>query len=511
MSEFLQVFQERNNELVSSLLEHIEITLIALFFSVLIAIPLGIYLTRHKRIAEGIIGIASVVQTIPSLALLGILIPIFGIGKVPAIIALVAYAILPILRNTYTGIKEVDPSLIEAAHAMGMNPRKRLIKVEIPLAMPVIMAGIRTAMVLIIGTATLAALIGAGGLGDIILLGIDRNNANLILLGAIPAALLAILFDYLLKKFEHLSHKKSLISIGMIAVLAFVIIVIPFIGNQNQKIVIAGKLGSEPEILINMYKILIEEETDLKVELKPGLGKTSFVFNALNSGSIDIYPEFTGTAISEFLKETAKSTDREEVYQQAKEGLLERFDMALLEPMQYNNTYALAVPIDVADQFGLETISDLQGVEDNIKAGFTLEFTDREDGYLGIQDLYGIQFSNLVTMEPKLRYVAVESGEINLVDAYSTDSELRQYDLKVLEDDQQLFPPYQGAPLLRDETAKEYPEIVAALNKLAGKITDDEMREMNYQVNVEGKSPFDVAEEYLEKEQLIFQSNLSNQ
>lgn len=285
--------------------------------------------------------------------------------------------------------------------------------------------------------------------------------------------------------------------------MALVILIPPVIGHQDEKIVIAGKLGSEPEILINMYKILIEENTDLSVQLKPGLGKTSFVFNALKSGSIDIYPEFTGTAIAEFLKETANSTSREKVYEQAKDGLLKRFNFVMLEPMEYNNTYALAVPSDFAEQYGLETISDLKGIEDQLKAGFTLEFSDREDGYKGIQRLYGIQFPNLVTMEPKLRYVAVESGEINLVDAYSTDSELRQYNLKVLKDDKQLFPPYQGAPLLREETAERYPEIVKALNKLAGRITDDEMREMNYQVNVEGKNPYEVARSYLEEENLL--------
>ncbi|WP_432681237.1 osmoprotectant update ABC transporter permease/substrate-binding subunit OpuFB [Bacillus velezensis] len=503
MTVFTQVFQERRDELFWALLEHIQISLIALILAAIIAIPIGIYLTRHKKIAEGLIGITSVIQTIPSLALLGILIPLFGIGRVPAIIALVAYALLPILRNTYTGIKEVNPPLIEAARAMGMNSIKRLIKVELPLAMPVIMAGIRTATVLIIGTATLAALIGAGGLGDIILLGIDRNDTNLILLGAIPAALLAILFDFLLKTFENLSYKKAFVSMGVTGILTLAIIVAPLIGHQNEKIVIAGKLGSEPEILINMYKLLIEDETDLQVELKPDLGKTSFVFNALKTGSVDVYPEFTGTAISEFLKETAKSTNREEVYNQAKDGLLKQFNMVMLKPMQYNNTYALAVPIDFANQYGIKTISDLNGIEDKVKAGFTLEFSDREDGYKGIQALYGIHFPTLVTMEPKLRYTAVKSGEINLVDAYSTDSELRQYNLKVLKDDQHLFPPYQGAPLLKKETAKKYPEIVKALNKLAGKITDDEMREMNYQVNVKGENASEVAKEYLQENGLI--------
>ncbi len=503
MSSFMKIFQDRKEELVTALLEHIELSFIALFFAVLIAIPLGIFLTRRKRMAESIIGITAVLQTIPSLALLGLLIPLLGIGKVPAIIALVVYALLPILRNTYTGIKEVDPSLKEAARAMGMNGRQQLMKVELPLAMPVIMAGIRTGMVLIVGTATLAALIGAGGLGDIILLGIDRNNSALIVLGAVPAALLAILFDLLLRRFEHLSFKKSASVIGVIAVAALLIIIIPFAADGKKKeLVIAGKLGSEPEILINMYKVLIEENTDLKVELKLGLGKTSFLFNALRSESIDIYPEFTGTVISEFLKEKAVSTDRKEVYEQARAGLLEKFDLTLLEPMKFNNTYALAVPEQFADTYGIGTVSDLSTLTDKIKAGFTLEFSDREDGYVGVQKLYGLTFPSMKTMEPKLRYAAVESRDINLIDAYSTDSEIEHYKLVVLEDDKNLFPPYQGAPLMRKEIAEQFPEVVDALNQLAGKITDDEMREMNYKVNVDGVSPEKVAKEFLEKENL---------
>lgn len=504
MANFLDVFSERKGQLLASLVEHIQISFIALFFAVVIAIPLGIYLTNKKKIAESIIGISAVLQTIPSLALLGLLIPLFGIGKVPAIIALVVYALLPILRNTFTGINEVDPSLKEAAMAMGMNTRKRLVKVELPLAMPVIMAGIRTAMVLIVGTATLAALIGAGGLGDIILLGIDRNNTALIILGAVPAAILALVFDFLLKRLELLSFKKTITALRIISVVALLMIILPLLNfKEKEEIVIAGKLGSEPEILINMYKLLIENETDLEVQLKPGLGKTSFVFNALKSGSIDIYPEFTGTAISEFLKEEAINNKQEDVYNQEKDGMMNKFGMVMLSPMKYNNTYALAVSKQIADTYHLQTISDIKPIQETIKAGFTLEFNDREDGYLGIQKRYGITLSNITTMEPKLRYQAIESGNIDLLDAYSTDSEIRQYNLHVLADDQQLFPPYQGAPLLRKETLDKYPEIETALNKLANQITDDEMREMNYQVNVEGKNIEEVAREYLIKAGLL--------
>ncbi|MGE7837232.1 osmoprotectant update ABC transporter permease/substrate-binding subunit OpuFB [Viridibacillus arvi] len=504
MTNLVDVFNERKGQLLASLLEHIQISFIALFFAVVIAIPLGIYLTNKKKIAESIIGISAVLQTIPSLALLGLLIPLFGIGKIPAIIALVVYALLPILRNTYTGINEVDASLKEAAMAMGMNTRKRLVKVELPLAMPVIMAGIRTAMVLIVGTATLAALIGAGGLGDIILLGIDRNNTALIILGAAPAALLALAFDFLLKQLESLSFKKTVTSLSTISVIALLMIFLPLINiNEKEEIVIAGKLGSEPEILINMYKLLIEDETDLNVQLKPGLGKTSFVFNALKSGSVDIYPEFTGTAISEFLKEKAINNDQDDVYKQAQEGMLKKFDMVMLHPMKYNNTYALAVSEDAAKTYDLKNISDVKAAEEKIRAGFTMEFNDREDGYRGIQKLYNLSLSNITKMEPKLRYQAVKSGDIDLLDAYSTDSDIRQYNLVVLEDDKNLFPPYQGAPLLRKETVKKHPEIEKALNKLANQITEDEMRQMNYQVNVEGRKASEVAREFLEKAGLL--------
>lgn len=504
MNRLLSILVERKSDLIQALIEHIELSFIALFFAVLIGLPLSIYLTRRKKIAEPIINVTAVMQTIPSLALLGLMIPLFGIGKFPAIVALVAYALLPIMRNTYTGINGVEASLIEAANGMGMSPLKRLTKIELPLALPVIMAGIRTAMVLIVGTTTLAALIGAGGLGDLILLGIDRNNGQLILLGAIPAALLALIFDFVLRKISQLSYKKSLIAFIIIILIALAMVLAPLLNKtSDDTLVLGGKLGAEPEILINMYQLLIEDETDLNVELKPGLGKTSFVFNALQSGDIDIYPEFTGTAINEFLKEEVESKKDKEVYEQARSGMLEEFDLVYLPPMAYNNTYALAIKEELAKEKGIEDISDLAKVQNDLTAGFTLEFSDREDGYLGIQSLYDIKFNDVVTMEPKLRYTAIENGDIDVLDAYSTDSELESFKLKVLNDDQALFPPYEGAPLLRKETLDEHPELEEVLNKLAGKVTDEEMREMNYLVNEEDESPKEVALEFLKESGLL--------
>ncbi|MFS4465604.1 ABC transporter permease/substrate-binding protein [Staphylococcus haemolyticus] len=503
MSELFSTLNDRKGEVLTTILEHIQISFIALLIAILIAVPLGIALTKTKRLSEVVMNIAAILQTIPSLALLGLMIPIFGIGRVPAIIALVVYALLPILRNTYTGIKEVDPSLIEAAKGIGMKPMRRLTKVELPIAMPVMMAGIRTAMVLIIGTATLAALIGAGGLGDLILLGIDRNNTSLILIGAIPAALLAIMFDLILRYMEKLSYKKLLITVGAMILIILLVIVVPLFGKKGDTITLAGKLGSEPSIITNMYKILIEDETDNTVDVKDGMGKTSFLFNALKSDDIDGYLEFTGTVLGELTKEDLKSKKEDAVYQQAKQSLEKKYDMTMLKPMKYNNTYALAVKKDFAKENNIKTIGDLQKVEDKIKPGFTMEFNDRPDGYKAVSKAYGLNLSNVKKMEPKLRYTAVEKGDINLIDAYSTDAELKQYDMVVLKDDKHVFPPYQGAPMFKEKFLKQHPEIKKPLNKLEGKISDEEMQEMNYKVTVKNEDPYNVAKHYLGKEGLV--------
>ena len=503
MNKLILTFLEKKDELFSGIVEHIQISFIALIIALIIAIPLGIYLSYHKKLANIVIAINGVIQTIPSLAILALLIPIVGIGRKPAIIALILYALLPILHNTYTGITGVDPMYMVTSRALGMNKFQQLTKVQLPLAMPVIMTGVRTAAVLIIGTATLASLVGAGGLGKLILLGLDRNNNYLILLGAIPAALLAILFDFIFKQLEKLSIKKILIFLILITFACLFGSISSFNNTKQDKLIISGKLGSEPEILINMYKILIEENSKIGVELKPGLGKTSFVFNALKNGNIDIYPEFSGTAVFTFLNEAPVNNNAEDVFNQAQKGMETKFKMVMLKPMKYNNTYAIAVSKKFADENNLKTISDLARVKDKIKAGFTREFNDREDGYPGLKKLYQFEIPNIKEFEPKLRYVAVQSGDINLVDAYSTDPELAQYNMVILKDDKHLFPPYQGSPMMREETLKKYPKLRNILEKISGKISDEEMSAMNYRVSVKGEKAEDVAREYLRNAGII--------
>lgn len=504
MSKLLATFQERFGDWVTALGQHLQLSLLTLLLAIFLAVPLAIYLSTRKRASNWVLQLAGIFQTIPSMALLGLFIPIMGIGTLPALTALVIYALFPILQNTITGLQGIDPSLEEAGVAFGMTKWERLKKFEIPLAMPVIMSGIRTAAVMIIGTATLAALIGAGGLGSFILLGIDRNNASLILIGALSSAFLAIAFNLLLKWMEK-AKLRTIFAAFAVMILGLGASYTPSLLPKPEKenLVIAGKLGPEPEILANMYKILIEENTDMTVTVKPNFGKTTFLYEALKKGDIAIYPEFTGTVTESLLKPAPQvSHDPETVYQAARDGIKKQDDLVFLKPMAYQNTYAVAVPKKIAQEYGLKTISDLKKVEGQLKAGFTLEFNDREDGNKGLQKVYGLDLE-VSTMEPALRYQAIQSGDIQITDAYSTDAELARYDLVVLEDDKQLFPPYQGAPLMKAELLEKHPELEAVLNKLAGKITADQMSQLNYQVGVEGKSANQVARDFLIQEEMI--------
>ncbi|MDU0894878.1 MAG: ABC transporter permease/substrate-binding protein, partial [Anaerococcus sp.] len=358
MNSLITTFNERKADWLIALYEHLEISLISLIIAILIAIPLAILLYNKKRANETILQITGIFQTIPSLALLGLFIPLMGIGKIPAITALVIYALFPIYQATVTGLSEIDPSLEEAATAFGMTKWEKLKKFKLSLAMPIIMSGVRTSAIMIIGTATLAALVGAGGLGSFILLGIDRNNYSLILIGAISSALLAVLFSELIKLLQNKKPKTILITLITVTLLTLLSLT-PFGAKSPKKLVAAGKLGAEPEILINMYKELIEDNSDIEVELKPNFGKTSFLYEALKSGSVDIYPEFTGTITSSLLKEDVGeiSNDPNEVYDLAKKKIYEQDKLVLLPASKFQDTYAVAVREEFAKDNNIEKVS----------------------------------------------------------------------------------------------------------------------------------------------------------
>src|SRR6201986_4356499 len=232
--------QQQSDKLATQTLQHIWLTFISLFLAVLVGLPLGILIARKRKLSGAVLGVAGVLQTIPSIALLGFMIPLLGIGPKPAIVALLLYALLPIIRNTYTGITGVDAMVKEAAIAMGMTRQQVLLKVELPLAMPVILAGIRTATVINVGVATLASYIAAGGLGEFIFGGISLNNTNMILAGAIPAALLAIIFDFLLSRLQHINLKKVKVATTALPVLLILLSSFYFIPSAYGSKLTAG-------------------------------------------------------------------------------------------------------------------------------------------------------------------------------------------------------------------------------------------------------------------------------
>ncbi|CAM3737998.1 ABC transporter permease/substrate-binding protein [Alkalicoccus chagannorensis] len=513
LREFFQLASNQSNLLMEAFWQHVEMSVVSLLIAVFIAVPLGVFLAVRQKGAEPVIGSTAVLQTIPSLALLGFLIPFVGIGTLPAIIALSAYALMPILRNTYTGIKGVDRALVEAAEAMGMSRARTLWRIQVPLAMPTIMAGIRTAMVLIVGTATLAALVGAGGLGDLIMTGLNRSNNYYILLGAIPAALLALLIDGILRAAEKKTTGSSLKPMIFVITAALLIVTLPYGVQQampeeeTEEIIIGGKLGAEPEIIISMYQHLIEDQTDIQVELEAQLGTTDIVFQALQNGDLDGYLEFTGTAITELLGEEPVSNDEDEAFEQAREGMLRTYDLVFLEAMDYQNTYALAVTEAFQEETGAETIGDLTAYEDDITAAFTFEFYDRNDGYPAIQETYNLAFDDVQTMDAGLRSGALVSEDVQVIDAYSTDSYMREYNLAVMEDTENVFPPFNGAPLFRADVLDDHPEIEDVLNQLGGRITEEDMIDMNYAVDVDDEAASDVAEEYLREAGLLTSSD----
>lgn len=279
-----EFMRQQSDKLLVQTLQHIGLTFISLFVAVLIGLPLGIWIARKKQFSGSVLGIAGILQTIPSIALLGFMIPLLGIGAKPAIVALLLYALLPIIRNTYTGITGVDASVKEAAMAMGMSNRQILFKVELPLAMPVILAGIRTATVINVGVATLASYIAAGGLGEFIFGGISLNNTNMILAGAIPAALLAVLFDFLLSRVQKLNFKKVKTAAKFLPLLLILLAsfyFIPsaygskltagftpeFMGRQDGNLGLQSKYGLKIHTIVIsdavMYKAAFEKQLDV--------------------------------------------------------------------------------------------------------------------------------------------------------------------------------------------------------------------------------------------------------
>jgi osmoprotectant transport system permease protein len=525
VNTFIEQLVTKKSEILSLLLEHIQLTIIAVLIAVIIGVPLGILITKNKKLANAVIGFANLTQAIPSLAILGFLIPVIGIGSAPAITMVVLYSMLPIIKNTYTGITNINPDMLEAAKGLGMTSGQTLKLIKIPLAMPVMMAGIRMAAVTAVGLMTIAAFVGAGGLGYLVFSGIQTVDNNLILFGAIPAAVLALVIDWITGKIEEATmpngikksdgtmkvrrtssnknRKRNIVIASILAIAVVGGVIVSSISNNSNKITIGSKNFTEQIILGNMLQQLIEDKTDIDVQTKLNLGGTQVAFNALKSGGIDMYVEYTGTGYVNILNITEPNSNTDEVYNVMKDRFKADFGIDVLNPMGFNNTYAMAVSKETADKYNLKTVSDLAKVSGELIAGPTIEFANREDGLLGLNKAYNMNFKTVNPVDGGLRYTALNSNETQVIDAFTTDGLIEQFKLTVLEDDKSFFPPYHAVPIVKEETLEKFPELRGVLGELDGKLTDEKMRKLNYEVDVNKRDAKVVANEFLKSEGLV--------
>jgi osmoprotectant transport system permease protein len=505
----------KNNwrEILSLSWDHLLLVLGATAIAIIIGIPVGILLSRRKSLRAPVLAVANVMQTVPSLALFGLLIPlpfIGGIGARTATIALVLYALLPIIRNTVTGILGVDRNVREAAVAMGMTDNQVLWQVELPLAASVILTGVRVAVVISVGVATIAAAVGAGGLGMFIFRGLRQNNdINLILAGAVPAALMAIAADFALglleKRFDagsrSLSPRKQKWLVGLAA--ASLVLLLAFGGykalhrGRAADVVVGSKDFTESVILSEIVSQMLEAK-GLTVERRFELGGT-LSHQALVAGEIDCYPEYTGTAYTAILRHQA-ITDPAIVYEQVKREYAEKFGIEVGPPLGYSNDFAILVRGEVARRLKLKTISDAAPYAREWRAGFGQDFMSREDGYAGFARAYGLTFSERPReMDLSLTYRALASEQVDLIAGNSTDGLIAALDLFQLEDDRHFFPPYQAVILARASAVTRWPALAETLRRLNNALTTEEMRRLNYEVDGRKRDIKQVAREWIDK------------
>lgn len=491
--------------------EHLFIVLSASILSVIVGVMLGILAYIFPKARGIILRIVDLLQTIPSLALLGIIMVFLNPGKLTVIIGITLYSLLPIVRNTFLGLQGVDDGVKEAARGMGMSKPYRILTVEFPLAFPTVFTGIRIAVVNAIGTAVFAAFVGGGGLGGVITQGIRISSMKMILSATGVLMIIAVVLDLLMSWFEkqmrNYNGRSKKIWIPVIAVLAAFCLLVPYgIGTSGDIELYDGDY-SETQLMHHMVKMLVEDKTDLSVNIKDQMSQVNN-FNALKSDghTCDLMISYDGTLLTTFFHQDVTDVpDATTIYDYVNKMAAEKYNMQLLEKLGFDNTYAVAVPQEIADKYNLEKVSDLVPVANQLTFGaeqsfFTLEGSMKYNPFV---EFYGLNFKDSIPVDQGLKYTAIENGSFDVTVVYATDGLNRKVGLKVLEDDRSFFPDYNGAFLVRNDLIEKYPELESILNELSGAISTEQMAELTYQVDVEGRSVDDVAKEFLVNLDLI--------
>jgi len=487
---------------------HLRLTLLALLLGTAFSVPAGVLISRISWLEGPALGVASVIQTIPSLALLAIMVPLLAaldlqsIGFLPAFIGLVLYSVLPILRNTVTGLATVDPALIEAARGVGMTPTQRLRRVELPLAMPVIIAGIRTSTVWTVGIATLSTPVGAPSLGNYIFSGLQTRNFAAVLVGCVSAAALSLFLDGLVRGLAAGVQRRSrrlvsavLLILGVLYAFTAVSLAREWAPRQVRPVVVGAKTFTEQYILSAMLAGQIERETGLDTRLVQSLGST-VAFDALRNDEIDVYVDYSGTIWATIMKRDTVGTRRRDVLDGVARYLQQTHGVRLVGALGFENTYAFAMREAEAERLHISRISDLIPHASALSLGGDYEFFSRAE-WKAIQDTYGLEFRERRSMDSALMYQAAAQGSVDVITAFSTDGRISALELRVLEDDRAAIPPYDAVVLAGPRLVREHPEAIEALSRLTDSIDAAAMRRMNLAVDEGGRLPADVAAEFL--------------
>lgn len=509
ISQLIKLLTEDFKFFLNLTVEHILISLLAISIASVLGIILGIIISEYRKFSGLILGTVNILYTIPSIALLGFFITITGVGNTTALIALIIYALLPIIRSTYTGIVNINPLIIEASEGMGSTKLQQLFKVKLPLALPVLMSGIRNMVTMTIALAGIASFVGAGGLGVAIYRGITTNNSAMTFLGSLLIAILALIFDFILgfieKRLTNHKRVKYKINSKLIILGLFIVIFGAYFSlnlKKDKTINIATKPMTEGYILGQMLTELIEQDTDLKVNITNGVGGgTSNIHPAIVKGEFDLYPEYTGTSWEAVLKKEASYDESK--FDELQKEYKEKYNLEYVNLYGFNNTYGLAVNKDIAKKYNLKTYSDLAKVSNNLIFGAEYDFFEREDGYKELQKVYNMNFKKQIDMDIGLKYQAMKDKKIDVMVIFTTDGQLAISDVVVLEDDKKMYPSYRAGTVVRSEILSEYPELKPVLEKLNNILDDKTMADLNYQVESEGKKPEDVAREYLQEKGLL--------
>jgi osmoprotectant transport system permease protein len=475
---------------------HVVLSASAIGLAMLIALPMAVWASRSTIVSRLALSLASLVQTIPALALLALFFPlllslraVFGeglptLGFLPALMALTLYALLPILRNAVTAQANLDEGVLEAADGVGMTKWQKLVLVEAPLSAPFIMAGIRTASVWTIGAATLATTIGQPSLGDPIFAGLQTQNWALVLAGCVASAGLALAADNLLWVIEvGLAKRSRWMTFGGMAAVALGILAALWAqstGSDERRIVIASKQFSEQYILAQLIGARLEA-AGYAVEYRDGLG-SAVVHSAVASSSIDISVDYTGTIWTNYLKR-ADNPGREAMYETIRDWEWQQNGVKVLGRLGFENAYAFAMRGDRAKELGVTSLTDLVGKAPQLTVGGDPEFFERPE-WLAVRDAYGLRFGQSRNFAPTFMYNALASGEADVISAYTSDGRIAADKLVVLADPKGALPSYDALLMLSPRIAEDK-GVIAALEPLLGAISVEAMREANLAVDRE--------------------------